>query len=77
VVGTREASDAGRLRGERLARELADFGIVIVSGLARGVDTAALSSAIKIGSKTIAVIGTPLSKAYSAENFALSGKITS
>jgi len=71
VVGTREVSEAGWLRAVRLARELADLGIVVVSGLARGVDTAALSSAIKAGGKTIAVIGTSLSKAYPAENYEL------
>lgn len=71
IVGTREVSDAGWARAKRLARELADLGVVVVSGLARGVDTAALSSAIEAAGKTIAVIGTPLSKAYPAENYQL------
>ena len=61
VVGTREVSEA-EVRGT-LARELADLGVIVVSGLAKGVDTAALSSAIKAGGKTPVVIGTPLSKA--------------
>lgn len=68
IVGTREVSDAGWKRAERLARELASCGVVVVSGLAKGVDTAALTSAIGAGGKTIGVIGTPLSKAYPAEN---------
>jgi DNA processing protein len=68
VVGTREVSDAGRLRAVRLARELVEHGVVIVSGLARGVDTAAMTSAIGSAGKTIGVIGTPLSKASPVDN---------
>ncbi len=59
----------------RLARELAACGITIVSGLARGVDTEALTSAIESGGKTIAVIGTPIDRAYPAENKGLQEKI--
>src|SRR4051812_36558262 len=43
VVGTRDVSDPGRVRTHRLARELVDAGVVIVSGLARGVDTEAMT----------------------------------
>jgi DNA processing protein len=75
VVGTRDVSDNGRRRASRVARELADNGAVVVSGLARGVDTIALISAIEAGGRAIAVIGTPLSKAYPAENFALQEEI--
>ncbi len=71
IVGTREASRDGVARASRLARELVQAGITIVSGLARGIDTAALTSAIEHGGRTAAVIGTPLSKAYPAENAAL------
>jgi DNA processing protein len=71
IVGTREVSETGWLRATRLARELAESGIVIVSGLAKGVDTAALTSAISAGGKTVGVIGTPLSKAYPIENHEL------
>jgi DNA processing protein len=71
IVGTREVSEDGWLRATRLARELAQSGIVIVSGLAKGVDTAALTSAISAGGRTIGVIGTPLSKAYPIENHEL------
>jgi DNA processing protein len=71
IVGTREVSDEGKIRAARLARELAEAGVVVVSGLARGVDTAALTGAIESGGRTIAVIGTPLDKAYPAENAAL------
>ncbi len=68
VVGAREVTESGRIRAERLARELCQAGFIIVSGLAKGVDTAALTSAIKSGGKTIAVIGTPIDKYYPKEN---------
>lgn len=75
IVGTREVSKDGAARARRLARELAACGITIVSGLARGVDTEALTSAIESGGKTIAVIGTPIDRAYPAENKGLQEKI--
>lgn len=75
IVGTREVSEAGRLRASRLARELAEAGVTIVSGLAKGVDTAAHQSAIKAKGATVAVIGTPLNKAYPAENAVLQEEI--
>jgi DNA processing protein len=68
VVGTREASAAGWKRASRLARELVAAGVVVTSGLAKGIDTAALSAAIDAGGRVVAVIGTPLNKAYPAEN---------
>jgi DNA processing protein len=68
IVGTRDVSDDGRRRASRLARELAAAGIVVVSGLAKGVDTAAHRGAIDGRGRTIAVIGTPIEKAYPAEN---------
>jgi DNA processing protein len=68
IVGTRNASSHGKARATRLARSLVERGIVIVSGLAKGIDTAAHRSAIDSGGQTIAVIGTPLSKASPAEN---------
>ena len=68
IVGTRNATPNGRARAARLARELIERGVVIVSGLAKGIDTAAHRTAIDGGGHTIAVIGTPLSKATPAEN---------
>lgn len=68
IVGTREVTDEGAARARRLARELSSSGVVVVSGLAKGVDTEALTSAIECNGRTIAVIGTPLNKAYPAEN---------
>jgi DNA processing protein len=68
IVGARNASEDGLARARRLARELVAGGAVVVSGLARGIDTAAHYSAIENGGRTIAVIGTPLSRASPVEN---------
>jgi DNA processing protein len=68
IVGTRQISDAGTKRAHRLARELAASGVLVMSGLAKGVDTVAHTAAIDAGGNTAAVIGTPLDRAYPAEN---------
>jgi DNA processing protein len=58
----------GAAATEWLARKLSDAGIVVVSGLAYGVDTVAHTAALAQGGKTIAVLGTPLDKASPSEN---------
>jgi DNA processing protein len=68
IVGSRKASDDGIQRAERLARELVKRNITVVSGLASGIDTAAHAGAIEAGGLTIAVIGTPIHRAYPKEN---------
>jgi DNA protecting protein DprA len=68
IVGTRNVSDDGAARARRLARELVAAGVVVVSGLAKGVDTVALTSAVESSGSVVAVIGTPLDRAYPAEN---------
>jgi DNA processing protein len=75
IVGTREASQEGIARASRLARELSKAGVVIVSGLAKGIDAAAHTGAIEHGGRTVAVIGTPLEKAYPTENAELQERI--
>lgn len=75
VIGTRDVSEIGRKRARKFARELAEQDIVVVSGLAAGVDAEALRSAIASGGKVIAVIGTPLDKAYPAQNGPLQEEI--
>ncbi len=75
IVGTRNVSSEGAARARRLAKELAAAGVVVVSGLAKGVDTEALQSAIDSGGRVIAVIGTPITQAYPAENKRLQERI--
>lgn len=68
VIGTRDVTEIGRKRANKIARELVEAGIVVVSGLAAGVDAQALGAAMTNGGRVIAVIGTPLDKAYPAAN---------
>lgn len=68
IVGSREASEAAIRRARKLASLLAREGVVVVSGLAKGVDHAAHHGAIAAGGRTVAVIGTPLDRAYPAEH---------
>ncbi|MDX8357751.1 DNA-processing protein DprA [Sphingopyxis terrae] len=75
VIGTRNVTDLGRKRANRFARELVEAGIVVVSGLAAGVDAQALGGAMQNGGSVIAVIGTPLDKAYPAANANLQERI--
>ena len=68
IIGSREASEQGVYRAGRLARLLVEDKVVVVSGLARGIDTAAHKATIEAGGKTIAVLGTPVSEQYPPEN---------
>jgi DNA protecting protein DprA len=77
VVGSRDVTRDGRRRAAEVARDLAMAGVTIVSGLAKGVDTTALTSAISNGGRVAAVIGTSLDKAYPAENAKLQRQIYS
>jgi DNA processing protein len=74
VVGSREATDNGLKRAQRIARELVARKFTVVSGLAAGIDTAAHTAAIESGS-TIAVVGTPLGTYYPRQNRELQDKI--
>jgi DNA processing protein len=68
VVGSRNISHPGRLRAQRLARILAAEKIIVVSGLARGVDTHSHSATVHHGGRTVAVLGTGIDRAYPPEN---------
>lgn len=75
VVGTREPSDEGKRRAQRLTQSLVRDGFTIVSGLAKGIDRIAHQTAIENGGRTIAVIGTSLSHSYPKENKDLQRRI--
>lgn len=68
VIGSRKCSTYGKNASEMLARDLAEQGICIVSGLARGIDSAAHEGAIRGKGKTIAVLGTGIDEVYPKEN---------
>lgn len=68
VVGTRSPSSEGLARARRLGRMLAAAGVTVVSGLARGVDTAAHEGCLRAGGRTLAVLGSGLGHCYPPEN---------
>ena len=75
VVGTREASGYGIDLAKKLGYQLAFAGIGVISGLARGIDTAAHQGALAAKGKTAAVLGCSLDQIYPAENEALAEKM--
>lgn len=75
VVGSRKATLPGRKRTARLVGGLVEHGVVIVSGLAAGIDTAAHEETLRVGGRTIAVIGTPLDEAHPASNASLQARL--
>ena len=77
VIGARYASEEGLAAAHEIAFDLARAGIVVVSGLARGVDSAAHRGALDAGGRTIAVLGTGIDVVYPAENGELSERIAS
>jgi DNA processing protein len=77
MVGSRAASPYGLAVAERLAADLAARGIVVVSGLARGVDSAAHRGALAGGGRTVAVLGSGADVLYPPEHAALARDIES
>lgn len=77
VVGTRKPSEMGVDRATRMSRLLAERDVTVVSGLARGIDTAAHRAALAVGARTIAVFGTGITQRYPAENRQLAEDIAS
>ena len=77
VIGARAASPEGLIAASEIAFDLARAGIVVVSGLARGIDAAAHRGALDAGGKTIAVLGTGIDRQYPPENELLQQEIAS
>lgn len=75
VVGSRRCSTYGRNVAEKLSREIAERGITVVSGLARGVDSAAHRGALEGRGLTVGVMGTGLDSVYPKENRKLAERI--
>jgi DNA processing protein len=75
LVGSRRCSSYARSVADQLARDLAAAGLSVVSGLARGVDTAAHTGALAAGGHTVAVLGSGLANVYPTENRRLADRI--
>lgn len=76
IVGSRSTSHYGLSAADRLAYQLGQVGFTVVSGLARGTDTAAHSGALKSGGRTIAVLGGAIDCLYPPENEELANRIS-
>ncbi len=77
VIGARRTTHYGMESAKKLAYQLAYAGLTVVSGLARGIDTAAHQGALAAKGRTIAVVGSGLAQLYPPENAPLAEKIRS
>jgi len=75
IVGSRRTTLYGQSVAKKLGAELAQLGFCVVSGLARGIDTAAHEGALSVGGKTAAVVGCGIDIIYPPENFDLYRRI--
>src|SRR5256885_12582895 len=77
IIGARRTTHYGTESAKKLAYQLAYAGLTVVSGLARGIDTAAHQGALAAKGRTVAVMGSGLAKLYPPENTGLAEKIRS
>lgn len=75
IVGTRKPTGYGSAAAERFATGLAETGITVISGLARGIDTVAHAATLRAGGRTVAVIGSGVDRIYPSENIPLAERI--
>jgi len=75
IVGARRPTPYGEAVAERLAADLAGAGVIVVSGLARGIDAAAHRGALGVGGVTVAVLGTGVDVVYPPENATLAAQL--
>jgi DNA processing protein len=75
IVGSRRATAYGQSVATRLGAELGKLGYCVVSGLARGIDTAAHEGALSVGGRTVAVLGSGIDIIYPPENLGLYRRI--
>jgi DNA processing protein len=75
VVGTRNPTERGLSTARAVAAALAEGGVTVVSGLAKGIDTAAHEATLRAGGRTVAVIGTGVNRCYPAANRPLQQRI--
>lgn len=77
IVGSRKATLYGKITSKRFAEDLVSFGVTIVSGMARGIDTFAHLGALEGGGRTVAVLGCGIDVPYPPENRSLAERISS
>ena len=75
IVGSRKATYYGKMVAEKLGKDLALAGLTIISGMARGIDTAAHKGALSVNGRTIAVLGCGIDHIYPPENRRLAQEI--
>ncbi len=76
VIGSRKASSYGLSTAKRISSQLASLGVTVISGMARGIDSAAHEGALEVSGQTVAVLGSGLLNIYPPENIKLAKQIS-